>query len=256
MLAVAFVFVFTSTMSDNQFSSGQRASSIQLSAEEAARIQAQFFAKVYGWMAAGLALTGGVALITASTPALQQFVFKTPFVYLGLIILTLVLVGFLSARIFTWSRGQAQAAFMAYAAINGLTLSIIFFRYTAGSIGSTFFTAALMFGTMSVFGYFTKADLSSWGKLLSMAVIGLVIAMVVNIFLNNSVLEMFVSFIGVIVFTALAAYDTQKLKGIAFLGVTEGEEVSHKASILGALTLYLDFLNLFLFLLRFTGRRR
>ena len=243
-------------MSDNQFPTGPQATALQLSAEEAARIQSQFFAKVYGWMAAGLALTGGVALITASTPALSHFIFDTPFVYIGLIILTLVLVGFLSARIFSWSRGQAQAAFMAYAALNGLMLSVVFFRYTAGSIASTFFTSALMFGTMSVFGYFTKTDLSGWGKLLGMAFIGLVIAMVVNIFLHNSVLEMLVSFIGVILFTALTAYDTQKLKQIAFLGVTEGEEVSDKASILGALTLYLDFLNLFLFLLRFTGRRR
>ena len=140
--------------------------------------------------------------------------------------------------------------------LNGVTLSCVFLAYTSASIASTFFVTAGTFGVMSLFGYFTKADLSGWGKLLSMAVIGLVIAMVVNLFLNNSILEIVTSFIGVLIFTALAAYDTQKLKQLALLGVTEGEETSSKASILGALTLYLDFVNLFLFLLRIFGRRR
>jgi FtsH-binding integral membrane protein len=242
-------------MSDNQFSPGQ-VRAHQLTEEDAARIQAQFFAQVYGWMAVGLALTGGMALFAASSPALQQFIFGSRITFFGLIILELVIVGFLSARIFQWSLAQAKAAFIGYALLNGLTLSVIFLAYTASSIASTFFTTAIMFGVMSAFGYFTKSDLSGWGKLLSMAVIGLVIAMVVNIFWGNSILNLLVSFVGVIIFTALAAYDTQKLKEIAFLGVTEGEEVSHKASILGALTLYLDFINLFLFLLRFTGSRR
>ncbi|TDN37870.1 Bax inhibitor-1/YccA family protein [Hymenobacter sp. UV11] len=244
-------------MSDNQFSSGSdRSLAHQLSAEDAARIQGQFFAQVYGWMAAGLALTGGVAMFAAASPMIMEFIFGNRFVFFGLIIIELVVVGFLSARIFQWSRGQAQAAFIGYAMLNGLTLSVIFLAYTASSIASTFFTAAIMFGVMSAFGYFTKADLSGWGKLLSMALIGLVIAMVVNMFWGNSTLNLLVSFVGVILFTALAAYDTQKLKQLAFLGVTEGEDMHDKASILGALTLYLDFVNLFLFLLRFFGRRR
>jgi FtsH-binding integral membrane protein len=242
-------------MSDNQFSSG-RSLAHQLTEEDAARIQAQFFAQVYGWMAAGLALTGGMALFAASSPTLQRFIFGSKITFFGLIILELVIVGFLSARIFQWSLAQAKAAFIGYALLNGLTLSVIFLAYTADSIASTFFTTALMFGVMSAFGYFTRSDLSGWGKLLSMAVIGLVIAMVVNMFWVNSVLNLITSFIGVIIFTALAAYDTQKLKQIAFLGVTEGEEMSHKASIFGALTLYLDFVNLFLFMLRFFGNRR
>ena len=242
-------------MSDNQFSPG-RATAVQLSAEDAARIQAQFFAQVYGWMAVGLAVTGGMALFAASSPNLQHFIFGSRITFFGLIILELVVVGFLSARIFQWSLAQAKAAFIGYALLNGLTLSVIFLAYTAGSIASTFFTTALMFGVMSTFGYFTKSDLSGWGKLLSMAVIGLFIALLVNMFWANSTLNLLVSFVGVIIFTALAAYDTQKLKQIAFIGVTEGEEMSHKASIFGALTLYLDFINLFLFLLRFTGSRR
>jgi FtsH-binding integral membrane protein len=203
-----------------------------------------------------LALTGGMALFAASSPALQQFIFGSRITFFGLIILELVIVGFLSARIFQWSLAQAKAAFVGYALLNGLTLSVIFLAYTASSIASTFFTTALMFGVMSAFGYFTKSDLSGWGKLLGMAVIGLFIALLVNMFWGNSTLNLIVSFAGVLIFTALAAYDTQKLKQIAFIGVTEGEEVSHKASILGALTLYLDFINLFLFLLRFTGSRR
>ena len=241
-------------MEDNQFNPVPR--SVQISAEEAAEIQARFFAQVYGWMAAGLGLTGGVAMFASTSPELINFVFGTRFVFLGLIILELVIVGFLSARVFDWSLGKVQAAFVGYAVLNGVTLSCVFLAYTSASIASTFFVTAGTFGVMSLFGYFTKADLSGWGKLLSMAVIGLVIAMVVNMFLNNSVLEIVTSFIGVLLFTALTAYDTQKLKQLALLGVTEGEETSHKASILGALTLYLDFVNLFLFLLRIFGRRR
>ena len=229
---------------------------VQISAEEAADVQARFFAQVYGWMAAGLGLTGGIALFASSSPELMQFVFGTRFVFLGLIIVELVIVGFLSARIFNWSLGKVQAAFVGYAVLNGVTLSCVFLAYTSASIASTFFITAGTFGIMSLFGYFTKADLSGWGKLLSMAVIGLVLAMVVNIFLNNSVLEIITSFIGVLVFVALTAYDTQKLKQLALLGVTEGEETGSKASILGALTLYLDFVNMFLFLLRLFGSRR
>ncbi|WP_216688635.1 Bax inhibitor-1/YccA family protein [Hymenobacter siberiensis] len=241
-------------MEDNQFTPQPR--QIQISAEEAAEIQSRFFAQVYGWMAAGLGLTGGIAMFASTSPELINFVFGTRFVFMGLIILELVIVGFLSARIFDWSLGKVQAAFVGYAVLNGVTLSCVFLAYTSASIASTFFVTAGTFGVMSLFGYFTKADLSGWGKLLSMAVIGLVIAMVVNIFLNNSVLEIVTSFIGVLIFTALTAYDTQKLKQFALLGVTEGEETSNKASILGALTLYLDFVNLFLFLLRIFGRRR
>ena len=241
-------------MEDNQFTPQPR--QIQISAEEAAEIQSRFFAQVYGWMAAGLGLTGGIAMFASTSPELINFVFGTRFVFLGLIILELVVVGFLSARIFDWSLGKVQAAFVGYAMLNGVTLSCVFLAYTSASIASTFFVTAGTFGVMSLFGYFTKADLSGWGKLLSMAVIGLVIAMVVNLFLNNSILEIVTSFIGVLIFTALAAYDTQKLKQLALLGVTEGEETSNKASILGALTLYLDFVNLFLFLLRIFGRRR
>ena len=240
-------------MEENQVTPQPRP--VYISAEEAAVVQSRFFAQVYGWMAAGLGLTGGIALFASTSPELLKFVFGTPFVFMGLIILELVVVGFLSARIFDWSLGKVQGAFVGYAMLNGVTLSCVFLAYTSSSIASTFFVTAGTFGIMSLFGYFTKSDLSGWGKLLSMAVIGLVIAMVVNLFFRNPAVEIFTSFIGVLLFTALTAYDTQKLKQLALLGVTEGEETSNKASILGALTLYLDFVNLFLFLLRIFGRR-
>jgi FtsH-binding integral membrane protein len=242
-------------MSDNQISSGQ-VRAHQLTEEDAARIQANFFAQVYGWMAVGLALTGGMALFAATMPDVQQLVFGSPFVYLGLILFQVVLVGFIAARIFQWSRGQAQAAFIGFALLNGVTISFIFMRYTGGSIASTFFTTALTFGIMSIFGYFTKADLSGWGKLLGMVFVGLFVAMAVNLFIGSSMLNLVASGIGVILFTVLAAYNTQRLKDIAFIGITEGEEMSHKASIFGALTLYINFVNLFMFLLSFSDRRR
>jgi len=241
-------------MEENQFNPQPR--QVQISAEEAAEVQSRFFAQVYGWMAAGLGLTAGIALFASTSATLLNFVFGTPFVFIGLIIAELVIVGFLSARVFDWSLGKVQSAFIGYAVLNGITLSCVFLAYTSASISSTFFVTAGTFGIMSLFGYFTKADLSGWGKLLSMAVIGLMLALVVNIFLNNSMLETVTSFIGVLIFVALTAYDTQKLKQMALLGVTEGEEMSNKASIMGALILYLDFVNLFLFLLRIFGRRR
>ncbi|MBD2721016.1 Bax inhibitor-1/YccA family protein [Hymenobacter armeniacus] len=229
---------------------------VTISVEEAAEVQSRFFAQVYGWMTAGLGLTGGVAMLATSSPALMEFVFGTRFVFLGLIIVELLLVGFLSARVFDWSVGKVQAAFVGYAVLNGVTLSCVFLAYTSASIASTFFVTAGTFGVMSLYGYFTKQDLSGWGKLLSMALIGLALAMVVNWFWQNSALYFISSFVGVLLFVALTAYDTQKLKQLALLGITEGEEMSNKASIMGALILYLDFVNLFLFLLRIFGRRR
>ena len=149
-------------MEDNQSTPQLRA--VQISAEEAAEIQARFFAQVYGWMVAGLGLTGGIAMFASTSPELINFVFGTRFVFLGLIILELVVVGFLSARIFDWSLGKVQAAFVGYAMLNGVTLSCVFLAYTSASIASTFFITAGTFGIMSLFGYFTKADLSGWAS--------------------------------------------------------------------------------------------
>lgn len=228
---------------------------IQLTPEEATQIQTRFLTQVYGWMAAALGLSGGVAMFVGSSPAIQQLVFGNRLVFFGLIILEFILVGYLSARAFTMPVGQAVGAFIGYALLNGVTLGIIFMVYTAASIASTFFVTAATFGVMSVYGYVTRTDLSRWGNVLFMAVIGLVIASVVNMFWLNSVLYTITSFVGVLIFVALTAYDTQKVKSMAFIGL-EDDDTDRKAAVLGALTLYLDFINLFLFLLRLFGRRR
>ena len=228
---------------------------LQLSPEEASQIQVRFLTQVYGWMAAALGLSGGVALFVGSSPEIQELVFGNRLVFFGLIILEFLLVGYISARAFDMPAGQMVGAFVGYALLNGVTLGIIFMVYTADSIASTFFVTAATFGIMSVYGYVTRTDLSRWGNVLLMAVIGLVVASVVNMFWLNSVLYTLTSFAGVLIFVALTAYDTQKVKSMAFIGI-EDEDTDRKAAVLGALTLYLDFVNLFLFLLRLFGRRR
>jgi uncharacterized protein len=228
---------------------------LTLSPEEASRVMSRFMTQVYGWMAGALAVSGAVAMAVASSATLQELVFGNRFVFLGLILAEIALVGFLSRKAFDWSAGTTTAAFMGYSALNGLTLGIIFMVYTMDSIASTFFITAGTFGVMSFYGYFTRTDLSRWGNVLFMGLIGLIIASVVNIFWLNSVLGLITSFAGVVIFTALTAYDTQKVKMLAFLGY-EDEATDRKAVVLGALTLYLDFVNLFLFLLRLFGRRR
>jgi uncharacterized protein len=228
---------------------------IQLSAEEAARIQSAFMRQVYGWMAAALALTGGVAMLISATPEIVELVAGNRLVFFALLLLEMFVVGYISARAFDMSASAVTGAFMAYSVLNGITLSIIFLVFTADSIASTFFVTAGTFAVMSAYGYFTRTNLSHWGNILLMGLVGLMIASVVNMFWLNSVLYTITSFIGVVLFVALTAYDTQKMKALAFVGLND-EDTDRKASVLGALTLYLDFINLFLFLLRIFGRRR
>ena len=207
--------------------------------------------QVYAWMGAGLALTALMALITVSTPELLKAIVGNRLVFYGLMFGELALVFALSGAIHRMSAGVATMLFIGYSALNGLTLSVIFLVYTADSIASTFAVSAAMFGVMSIYGYATKKDLTSWGSFLFMGLIGIVIASLVNIFLRNDAVSWVVSAIGVIVFTGLTAYDTWKIKALA----AEGAE-GRKPAILGALTLYLDFINLFLMLLRLMGGRR
>ncbi|MCC3158341.1 Bax inhibitor-1/YccA family protein [Hymenobacter sp. 15J16-1T3B] len=228
---------------------------ITLSAEEASAIQTRFLTQVYGWMTGALAVTGGVAMVVGASPELQELVVGNRLVFWGLLLLELFIVGYIGARLMKMSASQAIGAFAAYSVINGLTLGIIFMVYTADSIASTFFVTAGTFGVMSAYGYFTRTDLSRWGNLLLMALIGVIIATVVNLFLQNSMLYWITSLLGVFIFVGLTAYDTQKIKELAFVGL-EDEEVDRKAAVWGALTLYLDFVNLFLYLLRFFGRRK
>ncbi|MRR55753.1 MAG: Bax inhibitor-1/YccA family protein [Deltaproteobacteria bacterium] len=207
--------------------------------------------QVYAWMGGGLLVTALMAMATISSPALFSAIIGNRLVFYALIIGEIGLVIGISRAINKISASVASFLFLLYAAMNGVTMSVVFAVYTAESITSTFVVTAAMFGAMSVFGYVTKRDLSGWGSFLFMGLIGVVIASLVNIFVGSSAVSWIISVIGVIVFTGLTAYDTWKIKAMAASGV-EGR----KPAILGALTLYLDFINLFLMLLRLLGSRR
>ncbi len=216
-----------------------------------------FIRSVYNWMAIGLALTGFVAYYIANTPSIQQVIFGNRIIFYGLIIGELGLVFFLSARVQKIQASTATALFVLYAALNGATLSVIFLIYTASSITSTFFICAATFAAFSVYGMTTKRDLTSMGGFMTMGLIGIIIASVVNIFVKSSAMSMIISYVGVLVFVGLTAYDTQKLKTMALTQPADvGAAVVRKGAIMGALTLYLDFINLFLMLLRILGDRR
>lgn len=215
-----------------------------------------YMAQVYGWMTCGLLLTAFIAWYAANTPAVMEFVFSSKITFFGLIIVQLGLVFVLSGMVNKLSAGMATSLFMLYSALTGLTLSSIFIVYTYSSIASTFVVAGGMFGAMSLYGYTTKRDLSGFGNMLFMALIGIVLASLVNMWLQSTALMWAVTYIGVIVFVGLTAYDTQKLKNIGEQIDTRDTQTMRKYSILGALTLYLDFINLFLMLLRIFGNRR
>lgn len=226
----------------------------QFSLEKALVQQQEFITKVYGWMSVALVITGIVAYLTATSPAILQFIFGIPYMFMGLLIGEVLLVIGLTSMINKMSAATATFIFVLYSVINGLTLSVIFLVYTQGSISLTFFVTAITFGTMSAYGYFTKKDLTTWGNLLMMALVGLVIASVVNLFMKNEILYWVTTYAGILIFVGLTAYDTQKIKNMNMAGV-DGE-TSRKGAIMGALTLYLDFINLFLLLLRLFGRRK
>jgi len=227
----------------------------ELSAEEIQAEQASFIAKVYGWMTAALIITGLVAVWCASNPAAIEFIFGSKLVFGGLIIVEIVCVASLVAVIGRISSTTATLIFIGYSALNGLTLSGIFLIYTSESIANTFFITATTFGLMSAYGYFTKRDLTTIGNLAFMALLGLIIASVVNMFLDSEMLYWITTYAGILIFVALIAYDTQKIKNLNVIG-NEGTEEDKKEAIMGALTLYLDFINLFLYLLRIFGRRK
>lgn len=217
----------------------------------------EFIRSVYNWMAIGLALTGFTAYYVANTPALVQAVFGNQILFFGLIIGQLGLVFFISARIQKLQASTATALFVLYSVLMGVTLSFIFLVYTASSITSTFFICAATFVACSVYGWTTKRDLTSLGGFLFMGLIGIIIASVVNIFIRSSAMHMIISYIGVLVFVGLTAYDTQHLKTMALNQPADLEAgVIRKGAIMGALKLYLDFINLFLMLLRIFGGGR
>lgn len=218
-------------------------------------VEADFMQKVYLWMTFALTLTGFVAYRTTQSEFLLELIFSSSFGFIGLILAELALVFWISSGIQRMSSNMAIGLFLLYSVLNGMTLSVLLIAYTGASVASTFFITAGMFGAMSVYGYTTKQDLSSWGNLLFMALIGLILASVVNIFLQSSGLNWLINYIGVLVFVGLTAYDTQKIKQLAAQVIVESEE-GRKVAILGALTLYLDFINMFIFMLRILGNRR
>jgi len=215
-----------------------------------------YMSQVYGWMTCGLLLTAFVAWYASNSEAIMRFVFSSQITFFGLIIAQLGLVFVISGMVNRLSGSLATGLFMLYSALTGLTLSSIFLAYTQSSIASTFVVSAGMFGAMSVYGYTTKRDLSRLGSLLFMALIGIVLASLVNIWLKSTALTWAVTYIGVVVFVGLTAYDTQKLKAMGEQLNPDDRDSFRKYSIVGALTLYLDFINLFLMLLRILGNRR
>jgi uncharacterized protein len=213
----------------------------------------QFMISVYNYMASGLALTGIVAYGAAET-GLYASLIDTPMLFWGVTLAPLALVLLLSFRIEKMSLGAAKTAFWAYAALVGLSLSGIFFVYTGTSIARTFFITAATFLAMSLFGYTTRADLARTASFLLMGLVGIIIASIVNVFLASSIVQLAISVVGVIVFVGLAAYDTQRIKEI-YLN-SDSPAIAGKKAVMGALALYLDFLNLFILLMQLTGDRR
>ena len=216
-----------------------------------------FVRSVYNWMGIGLALTGFIAFYISQSEAAILIVFGNPILFFILILGQLGLVFTLSSRVNRMSSGVATALFVIYAGLNGVTLSFIFLAYTGTSIAGTFFICAATFVACSIYGWTTKKDLTSFGGFLMMGLIGIIIASVVNIFIQSSAMGVIISYIGVFVFVGLTAFDTQKLKNMALTQPAGLDAaVVRKGAILGALSLYLDFINLFLMLLRIFGQSR
>jgi len=213
-----------------------------------------FIGKVYRWMGIGLFLTAITAYFVASSESMVNMLASNSILFFGLLIAEFGLVIYLSARIQKMSAETATAAFIIYSVLNGITLSLLLLVYTGASVASTFFTTALTFSAMSAYGYFTKRDLTTMGSYLQMGLIGLIIASVINIFWANGTMYWIISYVGVLLFVGLTAYDTQKIKKMGTM--VEGVQVTQKMAIMGALTLYLDFINLFLMLLRILGDRK
>ena len=208
---------------------------------------------VYFWMCTALLMTGATATLVAGNSVLLETILTNRILFFGIIIAQFGLVWAIVGKVNSFSLPVLSGLFMLYSVLTGVTLSILFVAYTSASIASTFFITAGTFAVMSVYGYFTKTDLTKMGNMLGMALIGIVIASVVNIFMQSSAMYWIISYVGVAVFTGLIAYDTQKIKALAY---EEDNEHTQKLALCGALSLYLDFINLFIMLLRILGDRK
>jgi len=211
-----------------------------------------FLWKVYGWMAVALGLTAVVAFAVAGSPEILRTLVGNRLVFFGLVIAELGLVFYLSARADRMAPGTAAGLFTLYSALNGVTLSVVLLAYTGESVTTTFVVTAGMFGALALFGSTTKRSLAGAGQFFMMGLVGLILASIVGVFWHSDALQFLISVVGVIVFTGLTAWDAQRLKQMA-LALPAGQAGAY--AIVGALSLYLDFINLFLMLLRFTGRR-
>jgi len=219
-------------------------------------VQSALMRSVYTWMTLALVITGFVSMYVAKSYTLLSVIMQNSMAFWGLIIAELGLVWYLSARINKMSFTTATVLFIVYSILNGVTLAFIFLIYTMSSIATTFFVTAGTFGVMALFGYVTKKDLTRIGSLCIMGVIGIIIASVVNMFLHNSMMDLIISCIGVLLFVGLTAYDSQKIKQLLTADDIEVNETTQKIALMGAMTLYLDFINLFLYLLRLFGDRK
>jgi FtsH-binding integral membrane protein len=222
------------------------------SVQTAERVSA-FLWKVYGWMAVGLGLTAVVAFAVAGSPDLQRVLIGNRLIFFALVIAELGLVFFMSARVDRLAPGTAAGLFALYSALNGVTLSVVLLAYTGESVTMTFVVTAGMFGALALFGSTTKRSLAGAGQFFMMGLVGLILASIVGMFWHSDALQFLISVVGVIVFTGLTAWDAQRLKQMA-VALPEGQVGAY--AVVGALSLYLDFINLFLMLLRFTGSRR
>jgi FtsH-binding integral membrane protein len=229
------------------------ASTFPTTAEASAERATAFLRKVYGWMFVGLAVTAAIASTVAGSPALIEHIFSNQWLYFGLILAELGLVFYLSARVQTLAPNTAMTLFIIYSALNGVTLSFILLIYTGESIGTTFLVTAGMFGAMALYGSTTERSLAGVGQFLFMGLIGLILASIVGMFWHNDALQFLITVVGVIVFTGLTAWDAQRLKQMA---ATVPDERMGSYAVVGALSLYLNFINLFLMLLRVLGGRR
>lgn len=211
---------------------------------------------VYAWMAIALVITGFTAYTVAGSPLLLGLVFSSKFGMWGLVLATVALVWHLSSAVGRMSLKKVAAMFLVYSVLNGITMASIFVVYTMTSIASVFFITAGTFGVMSVYGYVTKADLSKMGNICLMALFGLIVATIVNLFMDNTLLQTIIAYAGILIFVGLTAYDTKRIRELAYTYNARATDEGQKLAIMGALTLYLDFINLFLYMLRIFGDRK
>lgn len=217
--------------------------------------QATLLRSVYLWMTLALIITGFVAMYVAKS-YMANIMIQNSMMFWGVLIAEVALVWYLSARIYKMSFTTATILFIIYSILNGVSMSILLLVYTTSSIATTFFVTAGTFGSMAIFGYITKKDLTRIGSLCIMGIIGIIIASLVNLFLQNSMMDMIISYIGVLLFVGLTAYDSQKIKRLLSGDDIEVNEATQKIALMGAMTLYLDFINLFIYLLRILGDRK